>query len=192
MNSNVDEYFESEMRWRDELEVLRTIVLATGLTEELKWNIPCYTYHGKNIVGLNGLKDFCSLGFFKGALLSDPYHILKQPGKVQAGRYILFTNVHGITEIEHIIKAYIFEAIEVEKAGTKIEPIKASDYPIPEELHNKLDAFPALKAAFHALTPGRQRGYNLYFSQPKQSKTREARIEKYILQILEGKGINDR
>ena len=193
MNTKVDAFFGEVKKWLPELEALRMICLDCGLTEELKWNIPCYTWNGKNIVGLNGLKEFCSIGFFKGVLLSDPYNILKKPGKLtHAGRYILFNNVGEIEELEPTLKAYIFEAIEVEKAGIKIEPVKASDYPIPKELQNKLDAFPALKAAFYALTPGRQRGYNLYFSQPKQSKTRETRIEKFIPKILEGKGINDR
>jgi len=167
------------------------ICLDCGLTEELKWAVPCYTWHGKNIVGLNGFKESCAIAFFKGTLLSDPYYILKQPGKLTTGRYILFSNVREISEIEIVLKAYIFEAIEVEKAGLKVTPVKASDYPIPEEFQNKLDAFPALKSAFGALTPGRQRAYNLYFSQPKLSKTRESRIEKYMLQILSGKGMND-
>ncbi len=192
MNLKVDEYFSKVQKWRSELEALRVICLDCGLTEELKWNIPCYTWHGRNIVGLNGFKEFCSIGFFNGSLLSDPYDILKKPGKhTHAGRYVLFTKVQEINELEPVLKAYIYEAIEIEKAGIKPERIKPSDYPIPAEFRNKLDQFPALKTAFAALTPGRQRAYNLYFSSAKQSKTRGARIEKYIPQILSGKGIND-
>lgn len=192
MNPKVDAYFSKLKNWQPELEALRMIILDCGLTEELKWNIPCYTWHGRNILGLNGFKEFCSIGFFNGVLLSDPYRILKQPGKLtHIGRYVLFSNVQEIMDIEPILKAYIYEAIDLEKAGVKPERIKPSDYPIPVELQNKLDEFPALKAAFEALTPGRQRAYNFYFSSPKQSKTREARIEKYIPQILSGKGLND-
>ncbi len=192
MSPQISTYFANLKRWRPELEALRMIILDCGLTEELKWNIPVYTYHGKNVVGLNGFKEFCSLGFFKGVLLTNPCHILAKPGKLtHAGRYVLFTKVQEITELEPVLKAYIFEAIEVEKAGLKVEPVNPENYPIPAEFQKKLDEFPALKAAYEALTPGRQRGYNFYFSQPKQSKTRVARIEKYIPQILSGKGIND-
>jgi len=191
MNPRVDEYFSKVKKWQDELETLRMIILDCGLTEELKWAVPCYTWHGKNIVGLNGLKEYCALAFFKGALLSDEYGILIQPGKVQAGRYIRFTNVGEIVDVESILKAYIFEAVEVEKAGLKPDQNTRPEIPIPAELRNKFEKMPDLKTAFESLTPGRQRAYRLYFSQPKQSKTRVTRIEKFIEQILDGKGLND-
>jgi uncharacterized protein YdeI (YjbR/CyaY-like superfamily) len=191
MNPKVDEYFYKIQKWRQELEALRMICLDCNLVEELKWKIPIYTFQKKNIVGLNGLKDSCALAFFKGVLLQDTEGILLQPGKVQSARWVKFTSVKEIIKLEPILKAYIFEAIEVEKAGLKVKKKETSDYPIPEEFQRKLDELPALKKAFDSLTPGRQRGYIIYFSQAKQSKTREARVEKYMGQILMGKGITD-
>ncbi|HMG06364.1 MAG TPA: YdeI/OmpD-associated family protein [Chthoniobacterales bacterium] len=188
MNRKVDEYLRSS-KWQDELGQLRKISLACGLTEELKWGKPCYTFQNSNIVILQGFKDFCALLFTKGALLKDPKGVLKTFGW-QAARRIPFTDVREIVEMETILKAYINEAIEAAKAGLKVTYKKNAE-PIPEELQNKLDDLPALKAAFEALTPGRQRGYILYFSAPKQSKTRESRVDKCMRQILKGKGLND-
>ena len=171
---------------------MRTIVLDCGLTEELKWGVPCYTFEKKNIVIIHGFKEYCALLFFKGALLKDPKDILiQQTENVQAQRQIRFTNVGEIVKMESVLKAYIREAIEVEKAGKKVKFKKTSEFNIPEEFQKKLDKISALKTAFHALTPGRQRAYIFYFSQPKQSKTRESRIEKCMPQILKGKGLND-
>jgi len=168
------------------------IVLDCLLDEELKWGVPCYTYEKSNIVLIHVFKEYCALLFFKGALLQDEQGILvQQTDNVQGGRQIRFTNVHEIVEMEPILKAYIFEAIEVEKAGLEVNFKKTTEFNVPEELQQKFDKNPALKTAFEALTPGRQRGYILYFSDPKQSKTREARIEKYTEQILNGKGFND-
>jgi len=174
------------------LEKLRMIILDCQLTEELKWGVPCYTFQKSNIVLINGFKEYCALLFFKGALLNDANGILNKIGEnTQAGRQIRFTNVREIVEMETILKAYIYEAIEVEKAGLKVNFKKNTELIFPEEFQNKLDENPALKTAFDALTPGRQRAYNLYFSAPKQSKTRESRIEKCMQQILNGKGLND-
>ena len=189
MNPKVDFYFKKSKKWQEELEELRTIVLDCGLTEELKWGVPCYTFQKSNIVIIQGFKEFCALLFCKGALLNDPNGILKQFGW-QAARRIPFTNVRELLEMEPILKAYIHEAIEAEKAGLEVNFNKNPE-PIPEELQNKLDEIPALKTAFEALTPGRQRGYILYFSGAKQSKTRESRVEKCMQQILNGKGLND-
>jgi uncharacterized protein YdeI (YjbR/CyaY-like superfamily) len=191
MNPLVDTYLNNSPKWRDELQALRMICLDCNLVEELKWSIPVYTFKGKNIIGINGLKESVALAFFKGVLLQDDDGILLQPGKVQAARWIKFTSVKEIAKLEPILKAYIFEAIEVEKAGLKVKKKETSDYPIPEEFQRKLNKLPILKKAFHSLTPGRQRGYIVYFSQPKQSKTREARVEKYMEQILKGKGLTD-
>jgi len=192
MNTTVDSYFNKQERWQEELQALRTIILDCNLTEELKWAIPVYTFHGKNIVGINGLKESVALSFFKGALLQDANGILTKPGEhTQAGRWIKFTSTKEIVKLEPILKAYIFEAIEVEKAGLKVIKKQTSDFKVPEEFQQKLDEMPALKKAFNGLTPGRQGGYLFYFSQAKQSKTRMARIEKYIDQILHGKGITD-
>ena len=171
------------------MEKLRRISLDSGLTEELKWGKPCYTFQNSNIVIIQGFKEFCALLFCKGALLNDPDGVLKTFGW-QAARRIPFTNVREIVEMEPILKAYIYEAIEAEKAGLEVN-FKKNPEPIPEELQNKLDEIPALKTAFDALTPGRQRGYILYFSGAKQSKTRELRIEKCMQQILKGKGLDD-
>src|SRR6266480_4678957 len=189
MNPKVDFFFSKAKKWREEFEKLRRILLGCRLTEELKWSKPCYTFQKSNIVIIQGFKEFCALLFCKGALLTDPNGILKKFGW-QAARRIPFTNVREIVEMEPILKAYLHEAIEVEKAGLKVK-FKKNPEPIPEELQKKLDEIPALKAAFDALTPGRQRGYILYFSGAKQSKTREARIEKCMRQILKGKGLND-
>ena len=206
MNTNPDNYFtEGCMRcpkggtaeckvhnWTEELKLLRMIVLNCGLKEESKWGVPCYTYQDKNIVTVSAFKDYAALSFFKGSLLKDEYGIFESHGpNSQAVRIIKFSDTEKIIANEAIIKAYIFEAIEVEKAGLKVN-FKKNPEPMPEELIQKLDEFPPLKSAFEALTPGRQRGYILYFSQPKQSKTRIARIEKYVRQILSGKGLNDR
>jgi uncharacterized protein YdeI (YjbR/CyaY-like superfamily) len=181
-----------ENKWQEELEKLRTIILDCQLSEELKWGVPCYTYQKRNIVLIHAFKEYCAILFVKGALLKDANGILiTQTENVQAGRQIRFTAVKEIDEMETILKAYIYEAIEVEKAGLKVDFKKTTEYPMPEEFNNKLVENPALKAAFEALTPGRQRAYFLYFSAPKQSKTREARVEKYVQQILDGKGLND-
>ncbi len=193
MNPKVDEFISKSQKWQGEFEKLRTIALDCLLTEELKWGNPCYTFQKSNIVIIQGFKEYCALMFFKGALLKDANHILIKMGKhTQAGRQIRFTNVQEIEEMEPILKAYIYEAIEVEKAGLEVKYKKTSDYKIPEEFQKKLDEIPALKRAFEALTPGRQRAYIIYFSQPKQSKTRESRVEKSVQQILAGKGLNDR
>ena len=191
MNPKVDEFLRNAQKWQEEFEKLRMIVLDCGLSEELKWGVPCYTFEKRNIVLMHGFKEYCALLFVKGALLNDAKGILiTQTENVQAARQIRFSNVREIVEIEAILKAYIYEAIEVEKAGLKVNFKKTTEYSIPEEFQNKLDETPALKTAFEALTPGRQRAYILYFSAPKQSKTREARVEKYMQQILNGKGLN--
>jgi uncharacterized protein YdeI (YjbR/CyaY-like superfamily) len=192
MNPRVDFFFDKAGKWQKEYEKLRTVVLGCGLTEELKWGCPCYTFQGSNIVLIHGFKDYCALLFFKGALLNDPNGILIQQTKnVQSARQIRFTNLREIAKMEKSLKAYIYEAIEVERAGLKVKLKKTEDFAIPEEFQKKLDKRPALKKAFTALTPGRQRQYIFYFSQPKQSKTRESRVEKYIPQILDGRGLND-
>ena len=189
---NVDWYFEKDSQWRKEYAKLRKIILDTGLDEELKWGCPCYTFEKRNIVLIHGFKEYCALLFFKGALLKDPQGILiQQTENVQSARQIRFTNLKEIVKLEPVIKAYIYEAIEVEKAGLKVKLKKTSEYKIPEEFESRLKKNKALKTAFGALTPGRQRAYLFYFSQPKQSKTRESRIEKSIPQILDGKGLND-
>ena len=192
MNPKVDWFFSKDTKWQKEYEKLRTIILDCGLTEELKWGCPCYTFQNTNIVLIHGFKEYCALLFFKGALLNDPNGILiQQTENVQAARQIRFTNVREIVKMEKILKAYIYEAIEVEKAGLKVKLKKTTEYKIPEEFQKKLNKSSALKTAFDALTPGRQRAYIFYFSQPKQSKTRESRVEKYMKQILNGKGLND-
>jgi len=205
MNHNVDTYFAEGCGrcplggtpdckvhdWEEELAKLRVVILDCQLTEESKWGVPCYTFQKKNVVILSALKEYCAVSFFKGALLKDPKGVLEKAGEnTQAARVIRFTNVRQIAKMKSTLKAYIGEAIEIEKAGLKVS-FKASPEPIPEELIGKMDEMPALKTAFEALTPGRQRGYILHFSSAKQSKTREARIEKCVEKILEGKGLND-
>jgi uncharacterized protein YdeI (YjbR/CyaY-like superfamily) len=192
MNPKVDGFFKKAKKWRKEFEKLRMDCLDCGLTEELKWGKPCYTYQKSNIVLIHGFKGYCALLFMKGALLDDPKGILvQQTENVQAARQIRFTNVREIIEMKLILKVYIEEAIEVEKAGLGVDYKKTSEFVIPEEFQNRLDESPALKTAFDALTPGRQRGYLLYFSAAKQSKTRESRVENCVQQILDGKGLND-
>jgi uncharacterized protein YdeI (YjbR/CyaY-like superfamily) len=192
MNSKVDFYFQKTQKWQEEIEKLRMIVLDCQLTEELKWGCPCYTFQENNIVLIHVFKEYCAFLFMKGALLKDPIGILiQQTENVQAARQIRFTNAEEIDEMEHILKAYIHEAIAVEKAGLEVDYKKTAEFTMPEEFQKKLDESPALKTAFEALTPGRQRGYILYFSGAKQAKTRESRVEKYRQHILDGKGLND-
>ena len=192
MNPKVDGYIRKNKIWQGELEKLREIVLDCELTEEVKWKVPCYTFQNSNIVLIHVFKEYCALLFPKGVLLQDAGRILiQQTENVQAARQIRFTHVDEIVEMEPILKAYIYEAIEVEKAGLEVDFKKTAEFNIPEEFQNKLDEIPALKTAFESLTPGRQRAYFLYFSGAKQSKTRESRVEKYIPQILNGKGLND-
>lgn len=192
MNPKVDDYLSKLDKWQKELEQLRMIVLDCGLVEAYKWHTPVYTFQGKNVISIHGFKEYCIIGFFKGALLHDAKKILVTPGEhTQAGRMIRFTSVKQIIKIAPALKAYIYEAIEVEREGLNVMPKKTSDYKVPEEFQNRLNEDSTLKAAFNALTPGRQRGYLLHFAQAKQSKTREARIEKYIPYILRGKGIGD-
>jgi len=193
MNPKVDEFLSKSKKWKEEYEKLRNIVLDCELTEEFKWMHPCYTLEKKNIVLIHGFKEYCALLFHKGALLKDAHGILiQQTENVQAARQIRFANVQEIVEMESILKDYIYEAIEVEKAGLEVKMKEHTEFIIPEELQNRFDEIPALKTAFEALTPGRQRAYILHFSGPKQSKTRESRIEKCTQQILGGKGLNDR
>ena len=192
MNPKVDWFFAKDTQWQKEYEKLRKIILGCGLIEELKWGCPCYTFENTNIVLIHGFKEYCALLFFKGALLNDPNGILIQQTKnVQSARQIRFTNAREIVKMEKILKAYVYEAIEAERAGLKVKLKKTSEFKIPEEFQKRLDKSTALKKAFDALTPGRQRAYIFYFSQAKQSKTREARVEKYLKQILNGKGIDD-
>jgi uncharacterized protein YdeI (YjbR/CyaY-like superfamily) len=191
-NPKVDFFFDKAGKWHDEFAKMRTIVLDCGLNEELKWGQPCYTFQKKNIVLIHGFKDYCAFLFFKGSLLEDADGILiQQTENVQAARQIRFTNVREIVKMKPTLKAYIHEAIEVEKAGLKVDFKKTKEFSVPEEFQAKLDKTPALKTAFEALTPGRQRAYILYFSAPKQSKTRGSRVEKYMPQILVGKGLDD-
>jgi uncharacterized protein YdeI (YjbR/CyaY-like superfamily) len=191
-NSKIDPYFNKLKKWKEEFKLLREVALDCGLTEDFKWMHPCYTLDDKNIVLIHGFKDYCALLFHKGVLLKDPHGILiQQTANVQAARQIRFTNVQEIDEMQLILKTYIDEAIEVEKAGLQVTYKKNTEYIIPEELENKFVEIQGLKTAFEALTPGRQRAYILHFSAPKQSKTRESRVEKYIAHILAGKGLND-
>jgi len=192
MNPKVDFYFSKAGKWQEEIKRLRTMVLDCGLSEELKWGCPCYVYGKSNIVLIHVFKEYCALLFFQGALLNDAKGILiQQTENVQAARQIRFTSVQEIVKLEKTVKAYIYEAIEVEKAGLKVKLKKTSDFKIPEEFQKKLDKSARLKTAFGELTPGRQRAYIFYFSQPKQSKTRDSRVEKYLPQILDGKGLDD-
>ena len=192
MNPKVDWFFNKASKWQQEYGNLRTIILDCRLTEELKWGCPCYTFETRNIVLIHGFKEYCALLFFKGAMLSDTNGILiQQTENVQVPRQVRFTNVKEIVKMAPILKAYIYEAIEVEQAGLKVKLKKTSEFKIPEEFQNKLNKNATLKIAFNALSPGRQRAYLFYFSQPKLSKTRESRIEKSMPQILNGKGLND-
>lgn len=192
MNPKADFYFAKAGKWQESVEKLREICLDCGLNEEVKWGCPCYSYNSSNIVLIHDFKEYCALLFFKGALLKDTDGILvQQTENVQSSRQLRFTDVKEIADRKRTIQAYIHEAVEVEKAGLKVELKKTSEFPVAEEFQDKLDAMPVLKNAFEALTPGRQRGYLLYFSQARQAKTREARIEKYIPKILSGKGLDD-
>ncbi len=192
-NPNVDFFFDKANKWQAEYEKLRTIALDCGLTEELKWGKPCYTFQNSNIVLIHGFKEYCALLFHKGALLQDPDGILiQQTENVQSARQIRFTNVQEIIEMEPILKAYILEAVEVEKSGLQVDFKPTEEFAFPEEFVNALEEVPGLQDAFDALTPGRQRGYLLYFSAAKQSKTRASRIEKCTPKIFDGKGLNDR
>ncbi|MDN4602342.1 YdeI family protein [Paenibacillus sp. F6_3S_P_1C] len=191
-NPKVDGYLNKAKKWKEESVKLREIILDCGLTEDFKWMHPCYTLENKNVVIIHGFKEYCALLFHKGALLKDKQGILvQQTENVQSARQIRFTNIQQIVDMENILKEYIQEAIEVEKAGLKVTLKEHTEYDVPEEFQHQLDENPALKEAFEALTPGRQRAYLYYFSQPKQSKTRVSRVEKYTQQILEGKGLND-
>jgi uncharacterized protein YdeI (YjbR/CyaY-like superfamily) len=191
-NPKVEVFLAKAKKWREEFETLRRIVLGFPLSEELKWGKPCYAFEGSNVVLIHGFKEYCALLFIKGALLKDAGGILiQQTENVQAARQVRFTHVREIVKLEPILKAYIQEAIDAEKAGLKVNYKSAAEFTIPGELQRKFDETPALKTAFGALTPGRQRGYILYFSAPKQSSTRDSRIEKYRRQILNGKGLND-
>jgi len=191
-NPKVDWFFDKATKWQREYEKLRMIILQCGLTEELKWGCPCYTFEDKNIILIHGFKEYCAVLFFKGALLGDPEGILiQQTENVQSARQVRFKSVQEIVKMERTLKVYIYEAMEVEKAGLQVKLKKTKDYKIPEEFQSKLDKMPRLKTAFDSLTPGRQRAYIFHFSQPKQSKTRVARVEKYIPQILKGKGLDD-
>jgi uncharacterized protein YdeI (YjbR/CyaY-like superfamily) len=192
MNPKVDFFFNKASKWQEEYDLLRTIVLDCGLTEELKWGKPCYTFQDNNVVLIHGFKEYCALLFHKGVLLKDPKGILiQQTENVQAARQIRFANVDEIITLKAVLKAYIKEAIAIEKSGQEVELKKTSEFKMPEEFKQVLATTPAVKKAFSALTPGRQRGYLLYFSSAKQSKTRESRVEKYIPKILKGKGLED-
>jgi len=192
MNPKVDAFLRKAEQWKEEFETLRTIVLGCGLTEEFKWMHPCYTFQNSNVVLIHGFKEYCALLFMKGALLKDARGVLiQQTENVQAGRQIRFTNVREIVRMKAVLKAYIREAIAVEKSGLKVKLKKTSEFNMPEEFRKELEQSPSLKTAFEALTPGRQRGYLLYFSAAKQSQTREARIEKCMDRIFDGKGLND-
>lgn len=191
-NPKVDAFLSRAKTWQAEYEKLRKILLDCSLTEELKWGVPCYAFQNSNVVLMHGFKEYCALLFFKGALLRDPKGILiKQTANVQSARQIRFTGVREIVKLKTVLKDYVHEAIELEKAGLKVNFKKTAEFAVAEEFQNKLDKSPALKKAFHALTPGRQRAYLLHFSAAKQSKTREARVEKCTPQILKGQGLND-
>ena len=193
MNPKVDEYIRKATKWQEETKKLRKILLDCELTEEFKWGHPCYTFQASNVVIIQGFKEYCALLFCKGALLKDPKGVLiRQTENVQAARQIRFTSVREIGKMEPIVKAYIREAMDAEKAGLEVKFKETSEFTVPEEFQSKLDRNPALKKAFAALTPGRQRGYLLHFAAPKQSQTRESRIEKCMPQILKGRGLNDR
>ena len=191
-NPKVDAYLSRAKTWREESEKLRALAIDRGLNEELKWGKPCYSFQGSNVVIIQGFKEYCALLFCKGALINDPNgYLIQQTENVQAARQLRFTNLREIVKMQYVVKAYIDQAIEVEKAGLEVEYKKTTEFKMAEEFQSKLDTNPALKTAFHALTPGRQRGYLLYFSGAKQSKTRESRVEKCIPQILKGMGMDD-
>lgn len=191
MNPKVDFYFTKDQKWQQEVQELRVIALDCGLSEELKWGVPCYTFQKSNIVLIHDFKEYCAFLFFKGALLKDPQNILVQQTKnVQAARQVRFRNIREIIDLKTALIAYIQQAIEVEKSGLKVNFKTTADFPVPEEFQAKLEQIPDLKMAFDALTPGRQKSYILYFSSAKQSKTRESRVEKYLPQILSGKGLD--
>ena len=192
MSPKVDWYFSKNGKWQEEIRRLRTIVLECDLVEELKWGCPCYTFQKSNIVLIHVFKEYCALLFFKGVLLKDKKKILiQQTENVQVARQIRFTNLREVVKLEKTLKAYIYEAVEVEEAGLKVNLKKTTDFKVPEEFQSKLDKNRSLKKAFNALTPGRQRAYLFYFSQPKLSKTRDSRVEKYMQQILDGRGLDD-
>ncbi len=192
-NPKVDGFLSKTKKWQEELSKLRTILLDSGLTEDLKWGQPCYTIEGKNVIIIHGFKEYCAMLFVKGVLMDDPKGILiQQTENVQAGRQIRFTSAQEIVELELILKKYIENAIAVEKAGLKVPLKKTEEFSTPEELTNQFEQTPGLQEAFEALTPGRQRAYLLFFAAPKQAKTRVARIEKYVPLVLKGKGLNDR
>ncbi|HUI11699.1 MAG TPA: YdeI family protein [Bacteroidota bacterium] len=192
MNPNVEWFFNKPGKWQEAYERLRVIALECGLAEELKWGHPCYTHEKRNIVLIHGFKEYCALLFFKGALLKDARGILvQQTENVQAARQIRYTGAREVVKLKAVLKAYIHEAMEVEKSGLKVRLKKTAEYNVPEEFQAKLEKMPALKAAFRALTPGRQRAYILYFSAPKKSETRASRVEKYVRHIVNGKGLND-
>ncbi len=192
MNPKVDDFISSARKWQNEFMKLRQIILDCKLKEELKWGNPCYTFQDSNVVLIHGFKEYCAILFFKGALIKDTYGVLiRQTENVQAARQIRFTGIREINELESIIKSYINEAVELEKAGVKVKLKQTSEYPMPEEFRKRIQNNNSLKSAFESLTPGRQRAYLFYFSQPKQSGTRESRIDKYLQQILDGKGLND-
>ena len=191
-NPKVDAFIAKANKWQEELKKLRAILLDSELTEEFKWSQPCYTFQGKNVIVISGMKDSCAFAFFKGALLKDVHGVLTRPGQhSQSTRWMKFASVGEIAEMKSVLKAYIREAIEVEEAGLKVKLKKTSDLKFPEELVIMLDEFPELKRAFEALTPGRQRAYIYHFSAPKQSKTRESRVRKFMPHILAGKGLLD-
>jgi uncharacterized protein YdeI (YjbR/CyaY-like superfamily) len=191
-NPNVDAFIANAKNWQPELKLLRAILLDSQLTEDFKWSQPCYTLDGKNVIVLGPMKDSCAFAFFKGALLKDPHGVLTRPGQhSQSARWIKFTSTREIAEMKSVLKSYIREAIQIEKSGLKVKLKKTSDLKLPEEFQLMLDEFPDVKKAFEALTPGRQRAYIYHFSAPKQSKTREARIRKFMPHILKGKGLLD-
>lgn len=192
-NPKVDWYFKKPLKWKEEINILRDVILSSGLNEELKWGCPCYTLADKNIVLIHVFKEYCAVLFFKGALLKDQENILIQQTKnVQSGRQMRFISLAEVKELKPVLKAYVIEAITIEKAGLKVEFKKTAEYDMPEEFQIRLDEDAALKKAFYALTPGRQRGYLLHFSSAKQSKTREQRVEKYMKHIIDGKGMDDK
>ncbi|NLR78164.1 YdeI/OmpD-associated family protein [Chitinophaga eiseniae] len=192
MNHKIDAFIGRAEKWQEEFEKLRNIILESQLTEGLKWGVPCYSFHDKNIILMHGFKDYCAVLFFKGALINDVHGVLiQQTDNVQAARQMRFTSMKDINKRKNILVNYIHEAIELEQSGAKVQYKKVTEYPVPEEFQQKLDTLPALRTAFEDLTPGRQRGYLLYFAAAKQSKTRASRVEKYMKHILAGKGLDD-